>query len=61
MKPEEVLQDISQDHANKTVTIASHPHTGITQAYVHPCRHAQVMKKIVDQFVESKKIPKVDQ
>jgi len=45
LKPEEVLQDISHDHANKTVTIAQHPHTHIPQAYIHPCKHAAVMKK----------------
>jgi len=60
LKPEQVLQDISQDHANKTVTIATHPHTGIPQAYIHPCRHAEVMKKIVERMKESGKVTRVD-
>jgi len=61
LKPEEVLQDISQDHVNKTVTVATHPHTGIPQAYIHPCKHAAVMKRIVDRMIESGKSPRVDQ
>jgi ubiquitin-like-conjugating enzyme ATG3 len=61
LKPEEVLQDISQEHVNKTVTIANHPHTNIPQAYIHPCRHASVMKKLIGKMMESGKEPRVDQ
>lgn len=49
---EEMYSDISQDHANKTVTMEEHPHIpGPPLASVHPCRHAEVMKKII-QTVE---------
>lgn len=49
---EEMYSDISQDHANKTVTMEDHPHIpGPPLASVHPCRHAEVMKKII-QTVE---------
>jgi len=61
LKPEEVLHDISQEHVNKTVTVTAHPHTGIPQAYIHPCRHAAVMKKLVLRMIESGKEPRVDQ
>ncbi|PRP82954.1 hypothetical protein PROFUN_06731 [Planoprotostelium fungivorum] len=61
LTPEQVLEDISQEHVNKTVTIASHPHTGIPQAYIHPCKHALVMKKIIGRMVDSGKTPRVDQ
>jgi len=61
LKPEEVLHDISQDHVNKTVTVAQHPHTNIPQAYIHPCKHAAVMKRMVEKMVESGKSPRVDQ
>ena len=31
----------------------AHPHLpGPPQASVHPCRHAQVMKKLIDQIME---------
>jgi len=61
LKPEAVLQDISQDHVNKTVTVAQHPHTGIPQAYIHPCKHAAVMKRVIQRMNESGKTPRVDQ
>lgn len=49
---DEMYQDISQDHAKKTVTMEEHPHIpGPPMASVHPCRHAEVMKKII-QTVE---------
>jgi ubiquitin-like-conjugating enzyme ATG3 len=47
-----MFQDISQDHANKTVTIELHPHENITRASIHPCKHANVMKRIIDNMGE---------
>eukprot|EP01119_Soliformovum_irregulare_P006002 TRINITY_DN1774_c0_g1_i1.p2 TRINITY_DN1774_c0_g1~~TRINITY_DN1774_c0_g1_i1.p2 ORF type:complete len:279 (-),score=70.81 TRINITY_DN1774_c0_g1_i1:89-925(-) len=61
LKPDDVLKDVSEDHANKTVTIQSHPYTGVSQAYIHPCRHAEVMKKIVSRMRDSGKFPRADQ
>lgn len=61
LKPEEIFEDISEDHAHKTVTIDIHPHLGISSAYIHPCRHASVMKKLVDKQSENGKQPRVDQ
>lgn len=50
---DEMYEDFSADHANKTITIENHPHLpGPPQASVHPCRHAQVMKKLIDQITE---------
>ncbi|XP_028400110.1 ubiquitin-like-conjugating enzyme ATG3 isoform X2 [Dendronephthya gigantea] len=49
---EEMYEDMSQDHAKKTVTIESHPHLPTTMASVHPCRHADVMKKIIETVAE---------
>jgi len=61
LKPEEIFQDISEDHAHKTVTIDAHPHLGIPCAYIHPCRHAPVMKKIIARQMDAGKTPRVDQ
>ncbi|KAL6061173.1 Ubiquitin-like-conjugating enzyme ATG3 [Balamuthia mandrillaris] len=61
LKPKEVFMDISQDHAKKTVTIDNHPHLSVACAYIHPCKHANVMKKIVLRQAESGKEPRVDQ
>jgi ubiquitin-like-conjugating enzyme ATG3 len=63
LKPEEVFQDISQDHAQKTVTLDKHPHQPgeVAHAYIHPCRHSEVMKKLIERQVESGRTPRVDQ
>jgi len=61
LNPTEIFQDISEDHAHKTVTIDTHPHMGIPCAYIHPCRHAAVMKKIIQRQIEAGRSPRVDQ
>jgi len=61
LNPTEIFQDISEDHAHKTVTIDTHPHMGIPCAYIHPCRHAAVMKKIIQKQIEAGRNPRVDQ
>ena len=52
-----------QDYANKTVTIEPHPLMagGVSYASIHPCRHAQVMKKIVDHMSDGGKIAEPSQ
>jgi ubiquitin-like-conjugating enzyme ATG3 len=32
------------------VTVETHPFLGIAHASIHPCKHAHVMKRIVDQM-----------
>ncbi|XP_044726809.1 ubiquitin-like-conjugating enzyme ATG3 [Chrysoperla carnea] len=50
---DQMYEDVSQDHAKKTVTMEAHPHlTGPPMASVHPCRHAEVMKKIIQTVTE---------
>lgn len=45
-----------QEHADKTITLESHPHVaGLTLATIHPCRHAAVMKRLIEQFQENGK------
>ncbi|KAJ1987724.1 E2-like enzyme [Coemansia spiralis] len=48
----QIFEDISEDHAKKTVTIETHPHLGVQQASIHPCKHAHVMKRIIERAVE---------
>jgi len=53
MTVDQMYEDFSADHANKTITMEAHPHLpGPPQASVHPCKHAQTMKKLVDQITE---------
>ncbi|KAJ1821300.1 E2-like enzyme, partial [Coemansia sp. RSA 2675] len=49
----QIFEDISEDHAKKTVTIETHPHLAVQQASIHPCKHAHVMRKIIERAVES--------
>eukprot|EP00761_Pharyngomonas_kirbyi_P002906 gb/GECH01002910.1/.p1 GENE.gb/GECH01002910.1/~~gb/GECH01002910.1/.p1 ORF type:complete len:300 (+),score=106.40 gb/GECH01002910.1/:1-900(+) len=56
----QILEDIYADYANKTVTIEKHPHLKMTTASIHPCRHASVMKKMVDRLADSGKYVRVD-
>ena len=49
LTPEQILEDVYADHANKTVTIEAHPHLGMANASIHPCKHGHVMKKFIDQ------------
>lgn len=53
---EQMYDDISEDHAKKTVTFENHPHIpGTLMASIHPCRHAEVMKKLMNLMAESGK------
>lgn len=56
----EIFEDIAADYAKKTVTMESHPHTGVKQASIHPCNHAKVMKTIIDTIMENGGEPKVE-
>lgn len=50
---DQMYEDFSQDHAKKTVTMETHPNLpGPPMASVHPCRHADVMKKIIQTVAE---------
>lgn len=42
------MQDVSEEHARKTITIDPHPHLNMFAASIHPCRHAATMKKLGD-------------
>ncbi|THH14589.1 hypothetical protein EW146_g5754 [Bondarzewia mesenterica] len=51
LTPPQIFQDISADHAFKTVTIEAFPHSSSLQAAsVHPCKHASVMKKVIERM-----------
>ena len=52
LAPTRIFDDISREHARKTVTIESHPHLEMAMASIHPCRHAHVMKRIIE-FTEN--------
>jgi ubiquitin-like-conjugating enzyme ATG3 len=45
---------------NLQVTVKPHPHLGLPYASIHPCRHADVMKKIVGNMLKLGKEPRAD-
>ncbi|KAG8951220.1 E2-like enzyme [Tulasnella sp. 419] len=51
LTPTQIFQDVSADHAFKTVTIEAFPHSStLSAASVHPCKHASVMKKVIERM-----------
>jgi len=60
LKSQDIFDDISSNYAKKTVTIDNHPCTGVSQAYIHPCRHAEVMQKIMQRLVQQGKTVTAD-
>mmetsp|Transcript_44177 Transcript_44177/g.71915 ORF Transcript_44177/g.71915 Transcript_44177/m.71915 type:complete len:303 (+) Transcript_44177:179-1087(+) len=62
LSTEAVFEDVSQDHAKKTVTMEAHPYKGgLPYASIHPCRHAEAMKRIIDNVEDAGKQLRVDQ
>ena len=58
---QEMFEDISDEHAKKTVTVDLHPFENITSAFIHPCKHASVMKMIIKKYSENDTKIRVDQ
>jgi ubiquitin-like-conjugating enzyme ATG3 len=61
LKAEQMFEDISADHAQKTVTIETHPALSSSWAFIHPCRHAAVMKRIIERQLANNTTPRADQ
>jgi len=62
LSPKDLLDDISEEHARKTVTIDAHPHVkGVPHVSIHPCRHAEVMKQLVNRMEDSGRPMRPDQ
>ena len=57
----QVLEDVSEDYARKTVTVENFPHyKSITAASIHPCKHAVTMKKLSSMMESDGKTFPVD-
>ena len=50
LKPAEIFEDVSSDYAQKTVTVEPFPHGNLSTASIHPCKHASVMKKVIERM-----------
>ena len=53
-----MMEDIVGDYADKTVTLEDFPFysVGVKMASVHPCKHASVMKTLLDRADAALKI-----
>lgn len=63
LRAEEMLEDLMQDYVNKTATLEKHPHLTTSVGHfvsIHPCRHAQTMKKLVDEMIAAGKEPAIE-
>lgn len=47
---EQMYQDISADHAEKTVTYENHPFLTMKNLSIHPCKHGNVIIKLVERL-----------
>ena len=58
LKPEQMMEHIMGDYKDKTVTIEDFPYfsNNIKMASVHPCKHASVMKTLLDRADAALKI-----
>ncbi|CAI2350210.1 unnamed protein product [Caenorhabditis sp. 36 PRJEB53466] len=52
---EQTYEDFSADHSNKTITVEAHPAVEMDMPTVHPCKHAEMMKRLINQYAESGK------
>lgn len=60
LRPEEVYEDVLCEYVAKTVTVDPHPLTGTPTVSIHPCKHALVMKKVVQDWIEKGITPRHD-
>ena len=52
-----MYEDVSQDHARKTVTMETHPHIpGPPMASVHPCRSVILTLTCINFFLFQKRV-----
>ncbi|KAK9804182.1 hypothetical protein WJX73_009883 [Symbiochloris irregularis] len=47
LQPAQILEDVSEEHARKTITVDPFPHSSASAASIHPCKHAPVMRKLM--------------
>ncbi|KAF8817979.1 putative autophagy-related protein 3 atg3 [Cardiosporidium cionae] len=52
LTPIQIFEDILTHYVSKTVTVDPHPCSGIPTASIHPCKHAEVMKRVIKSWKE---------
>ena len=52
-----IYEDILSAYAKRTVTFETHPHLDHPHASIHPCKHPDAMKRIIDLAARNKGDP----
>lgn len=52
---DEIKEDIMMEYIDKTVTMETHPNTGVNSISIHPCRHSLLIKSMITNFEKSGK------
>lgn len=60
LSTDEMMEDVMQDYVAKTATIEAHPHSGVAYLSIHPCRHAQTMRRLVENMIAGGDVPPVE-
>lgn len=50
---EQTFEDIASDYVHKTVSTETHPHLPIITTFIHPCRHAETMQRLLTMMKDS--------
>lgn len=58
---DQIFEEVMGEYKDKTVTFDKHPHLDVHMANIHPCRHAEVIKTLVNQAKSNGKDIKPDQ
>lgn len=53
LQEDQVYQDVLSEYVTKTVTVDAHPATGFRTASIHPCQHARMMLKVINEWKSS--------
>ena len=48
----QIFEDIMNEYQNETVTVMDHPHLGVRQVSIHPCKHSEVLKNLINKAEE---------
>ncbi len=58
---DQIFEEVMGEYKDKTVTFDKHPHLEVHMANIHPCRHAEVIKTLVNQAMSNGREIKPDQ
>lgn len=50
---EQIMEEVMKEYRDKTVTYDKQPHTGEFMINIHPCKHANVLKRFAEQAMSN--------